>query len=37
HPSPYSAANGFFGSRPFSRANHLLEQEGAQPVDWKLP
>jgi uracil-DNA glycosylase len=37
HPSPYSAANGFFGSRPFSRANHLLEQEGAQPVDWRLP
>jgi uracil-DNA glycosylase len=37
HPSPYSAANGFFGSRPFSRANHLLEQEGAEPVDWKLP
>ena len=37
HPSPYSAANGFFGSRPFSRANQLLEQEGAQPVDWKLP
>jgi uracil-DNA glycosylase len=37
HPSPYSAANGFFGSRPFSRANQLLEQEGGQPVDWKLP
>ena len=37
HPSPYSAATGFFGSRPFSRANHLLEQEGAEPVDWKLP
>jgi uracil-DNA glycosylase len=37
HPSPYSAANGFFGSHPFSRANQLLEQEGAQPVDWKLP
>jgi uracil-DNA glycosylase len=37
HPSPYSAANGFFGSRPFSRANHLLEEEGAEPVDWKLP
>ena len=37
HPSPYSAANGFFGSRPFSRSNHLLEQEGAEPVDWKLP
>ena len=37
HPSPYSAANGFFGSRPFSRANQLLEQEGAKPVYWKLP
>ena len=37
HPSPYSAANGFFGSRPFSRANQLLEQEGAKPIDWKLP
>jgi len=37
HPSPYSAASGFFGSRPFSRANHLLEQEGGEPVDWKLP
>ena len=37
HPSPYSAANGFFGSRPFSRANELLEQQGAEPVDWKLP
>jgi uracil-DNA glycosylase len=37
HPSPYSAANGFFGSRPFSRANQLLEQRDAEPVDWKLP
>jgi uracil-DNA glycosylase len=37
HPSPYSAANGFFGSRPFSRANQLLEQEGAELIDWKLP
>jgi len=37
HPSPYSAGNGFFGSRPFSRANHLLEHSGAEPVDWKLP
>jgi uracil-DNA glycosylase len=37
HPSPYSAANGFFGSRPFSRANQLLEQEGTEPIDWKLP
>jgi uracil-DNA glycosylase len=37
HPSPNSAHNGFFGTRPFSRANHLLEQQGADPVDWKLP
>ncbi|GAA1983835.1 uracil-DNA glycosylase [Amycolatopsis minnesotensis] len=37
HPSPLSAHNGFFGSRPFSRANELLEKQGAQPVDWKLP
>jgi uracil-DNA glycosylase len=37
HPSPYSASGGFFGSRPFSRANQLLEQQGAEPVDWKLP
>jgi len=37
HPSPYSANSGFCGSRPFSRANSLLEQQGAEPVDWKLP
>lgn len=37
HPSPMSARNGFFGSRPFSRANQLLTQLGADPVDWKLP
>ncbi|WP_028661700.1 uracil-DNA glycosylase [Saccharomonospora saliphila] len=37
HPSPLSARNGFFGSRPFSRTNALLEQQGAAPVDWKLP
>jgi uracil-DNA glycosylase len=37
HPSPYSAASGFFGSRPFSRANRLLEQAGGTVVDWKLP
>ena len=37
HPSPNSAHSGFFGSRPFSRANRLLEQQGAEPVDWKLP
>jgi uracil-DNA glycosylase len=37
HPSPQSAHNGFFGSRPFSRANALLEQQGAPPLDWRLP
>jgi uracil-DNA glycosylase len=37
HPSPMSAHYGFFGSRPFSKANELLEQQGAEPVDWKLP
>jgi uracil-DNA glycosylase len=37
HPSPLSASRGFFGSRPFSRANELLTQMGADPVDWRLP
>ncbi|MER7127360.1 uracil-DNA glycosylase [Streptosporangium saharense] len=37
HPSPLSARSGFFGSRPFSRANDLLQQQGAAPVEWKLP
>ena len=37
HPSPNSADRGFFGSRPFSRASRLLEDQGADPVDWKLP
>jgi uracil-DNA glycosylase len=36
HPSPLSAQNGFFGSRPFSRANELLVAAGADPVDWQL-
>lgn len=36
HPSPLSASRGFFGSRPFSRANALLEQQGAQPIDWRI-
>jgi uracil-DNA glycosylase len=36
HPSPLSAASGFFGSRPFSRANELLVAQGAEPVDWRL-
>ena len=37
HPSPMSADRGFFGSRPFSRANELLTKMGAEPVDWRLP
>jgi uracil-DNA glycosylase len=37
HPSPNSADRGFFGSRPFSRSNALLAQQGAEPIDWKLP
>ena len=37
HPSPLSASRGFFGSRPFSRANDLLAQQGAGSVDWSLP
>jgi uracil-DNA glycosylase len=37
HPSPMSADRGFFGSRPFSRANAALTQQGADPVDWTLP
>jgi len=37
HPSPLSARRGFFGSRPFSRANAALEALGLEPVDWSLP
>ncbi|WP_127474225.1 uracil-DNA glycosylase [Microbacterium sulfonylureivorans] len=37
HPSPLSASRGFFGSRPFSRANELLAQLGAGAVEWALP
>jgi uracil-DNA glycosylase len=37
HPSPLSAQRGFFGSRPFSRANALLSEMGAEPIDWRLP
>lgn len=37
HPSPLSARHGFFGSRPFSAANDLLAQQGADPIDWRLP
>ncbi|MGD7706460.1 uracil-DNA glycosylase [Microlunatus sp. Y2014] len=36
HPSPMSADRGFFGSRPFSRANEALVAQGAEPVDWSL-
>ena len=36
HPGPLSASGGFFGSKPFSRANALLEEQGANPVDWGL-
>lgn len=36
HPSPLSARSGFFGSRPFSRANELLREQGADPIDWSL-
>lgn len=36
HPSPLSASRGFFGSRPFSRANEALEAQGASPIDWRL-
>ena len=37
HPSPLSARNGFFGSRPFSRTNAALEAAGLEPIDWQLP
>ncbi|MBF0689207.1 MAG: uracil-DNA glycosylase [Cellulomonas sp.] len=37
HPSPLSASRGFFGSRPFSRVDALLREQGADPVDWRLP
>lgn len=36
HPSPLSAHNGFFGSRPFSQANAFLEQTGQTPIDWRV-
>jgi uracil-DNA glycosylase len=37
HPSPLSAKNGFFGSRPFSQINAALQRAGHQPIDWQLP
>lgn len=36
HPSPLSAYRGFFGSRPFSRINAYLEQNGLEPIDWQI-
>ena len=36
HPSPFSAYNGFFGSRPFSKTNNFLIKCGLNPVDWKI-
>lgn len=37
HPSPLSASNGFFGSRPFSQANAFLAEHGRGTIDWRLP
>lgn len=37
HPSPLSAHRGFFGSRPFSKINRFLEENGEKPIDWRLP
>jgi uracil-DNA glycosylase len=37
HPSPLSAHNGFFGSRPFSRTNQALVAAGREPIDWRIP
>jgi uracil-DNA glycosylase len=37
HPSPLAAANGFFGSHPFSRINEALMLHGQEPIDWRLP
>jgi uracil-DNA glycosylase len=36
HPSPFSAHKGFFGSKPFSNANHYLEKHHKKPITWKL-
>ena len=37
HPSPLSAHNGFFGSKPFSRTNAALVEAGREPIDWRIP
>ncbi|WP_424768339.1 uracil-DNA glycosylase [Paenibacillus sp. sgz302251] len=37
HPSPFAARKGFFGSKPFTRANTYLESMGIEPIDWRIP
>ena len=37
HPSPLSARNGFFGSRPFSKINAALRAAGKPEIDWRIP
>ena len=36
HPSPLSAHNGFFGSRPFGKTNEFLQENGLEPIDWQI-
>lgn len=36
HPSPFSARNGFFGSKPFSKTNHYLKSKGIKEIDWRI-
>ncbi len=36
HPSPFSARNGFFGSKPFSKTNSFLKEKGLKPIDWSI-
>jgi len=36
HPSPFSADRGFFGSKPFSKTNAILEKEGKKKIDWQI-
>ncbi|GAC1308817.1 MAG: uracil-DNA glycosylase [Mucilaginibacter sp.] len=36
HPSPFSADRGFFGSKPFSKTNEILKEEGKKPIDWQI-
>lgn len=36
HPSPFSARNGFFGSRPFSKTNAFLKKNGQEEIDWRV-